>query len=80
MSIPWALAIPVIIFVGVIVPLWITFHYITVWVRIKKGGPGTVTLDAEEVAALQKSAQNLEKRLESLETILDAEAPNWRKQ
>ena len=78
MTVPWALAIPVIIFVGAIVPLWITFHYITVWLRLRKG----VAMSAEdraEMEALRKSAERLENRMESLETILDHEAPNWRK-
>ena len=77
MTIPWALAVPVIIFVAVIVPLWITFHYITVWARIRsdKHSPAG---SAEELDKLRDTAERLEQRLESIETILDHEAPNWR--
>ena len=32
---PWALAVPGIIFLVVIAPLWIIFHYITVWKRMR---------------------------------------------
>ena len=78
MTVPWALAIPVIIFVGAIVPLWITFHYITVWLRLRKGSPMSAK-DQAEMEALRQSAARLENRMESLETILDHEAPNWRK-
>ena len=77
MSIPWALAVPVIIFLAIIVPLWITFHYITVWTRLraeKKAGVG----GGGDLAALSKVAERLEQRLDSLETILDTDAPNWR--
>ena len=77
MSIPWALAIPVIIFVGVIIPLAITFHYVTVWLRMRQT-PGASTTEREEMARLADTAHKLEQRLESLETILDAEVPNWR--
>ena len=78
MTVPWALAIPVIIFVGAIVPLWITFHYITVWLRLRKGGSASAE-DRAEMEALRQSADRLEQRMASLETILDSEAPNWRK-
>lgn len=79
MTVLWVLVIPVIIFVGVIVPLWITFHYITAWLRLRKGGPMSAE-DHAEMEALRQSADRLERRMESLETILDNETPNWRKQ
>ena len=76
MTIPWGLAVPVIIFLVVIVPLWITFHYITIWVRMRSekqtGGGG------ENLEKLRSTAERLEQRLQSIETILDHEAPNWR--
>ena len=77
MSIPWALGIPVMIFLGVIVPLWITYHYITVWMRMRAGGAGRAA-GGEEVARLRAAAEGLEERIASLESILDAEAPDWR--
>jgi len=80
MSIPWALAVPVIAFIAVIGPLWIIGHYITVWKRIKAGelGNGQVTVTKRDLKQFRDSAERLEQRLESLETILDAEFPNWR--
>ena len=77
MTIPWALAVPVIIFLAIIVPLWITFHYITVWARMRSGKqtPGASDANLEQ---LRTTAECLEQRLESIETILDHEAPNWR--
>ena len=77
MSIPWARAVPVIIFLGLIVPLWIAGHYITIWLRIraeKNVGP----LAQRDLEALHKVADSLEQRLHSLETILDSETPDWR--
>ena len=78
MTIPWALAIPVIIFLGVIVPIWITFHYITVWMRMRSGNTANPAARAE-LDTLREVADRLEQRLVSIETILDADAPNWRR-
>ena len=77
MTIPWALAVPVILFLAVIVPLWITFHYITVWARMRSGKQTAAGGD-EGLVKLRDTAERLERRLESIETILDHEAPNWR--
>ena len=81
MTFPWALAVPGIIFLGVIAPLWMTYHYITVWLRIRAGtaGPGKVVIDRAELERMREIGEQLERRLESLETILDDEAPEWRK-
>ena len=77
MTIPWALAVPVIIFLAIIVPLWITCHYITVWARLR--AEKQVSASAEkDFDQLRTAAERLEHRLESIETILDHESPNWR--
>ena len=78
MTVPWALAIPVIIFVGLIVPLWIMFHYVTVWIRMRANKGALDPAAAADMQALARTAEQLEQRLESLETILDADTPNWR--
>lgn len=79
-SFPWALAVPGIIFLVVIAPLWIIFHYITVWKRTRAGAasPGKVVIDRAELDRMRELGEQLERRIESLETILDAEAPEWR--
>ena len=79
MTFPWALAVPGVIFLGIIVPLWITFHYITTWMRIRAGASGKRTIESEELERMQALAERLEQRIESLETILDTEAPDWRR-
>lgn len=80
MSIPWALAIPVVVFITLIGPIWLTFHYVTVWKRMRAGelGDGKVAIDREELQRLENVAQRLEGRISSLETILDNETPNWK--
>ena len=77
----WALAVPGIIFLLLIAPLWVVFHYLTAWKRIRAGtaGPGRVAVDSAELERMRELCGQLENRIESLETILDEEAPEWRK-
>ncbi len=80
MSIPWALAVPVVIFLAVIAPLWLLLHYTTVWRRMRmktEDEPGAEAAGAE-LARLRELAQRLENRISTLERILDDEAPEWR--
>ena len=80
-TIPWALSVPGIIFLLVVVPLWILCHYATVWMRMRASaaGPGKVAVERAELDRMRALAEGLEQRIESLETILDAEAPGWRR-
>lgn len=77
----WTLAVPGIIFIVFILPLWMTYHYITVWMRMRAGAakPGKVVIERAEFDRMRALAGKLEQRIESLETILDAEAPEWRR-
>ncbi|MGE0408989.1 MAG: envelope stress response membrane protein PspB [Amphiplicatus sp.] len=50
-------------------------HYMTEWRKAKSISPD----DERLVDDLWKTAQRLERRVEALETILDKEAPTWRK-
>jgi phage shock protein B len=64
-----------IIFLTVIVPLWIIFHYITKW----KTSKGLTNEDEKILQDLWESARRMESRINTLETILDEERPDWRK-
>ena len=77
----WALAVPGIIFLVFIAPMWLVFHYITQWKRMRAGaaGPDGVVIGRAELERMRELGERLEGRIESLETILDAEAPEWRK-
>ncbi len=81
MTIPWALSVPGLIFLGIVAPLWIICHYVTVWMRLRAGaaGPGKVAVERAELDRMRALAETLEQRIESLETILDTEAPDWRR-
>lgn len=65
---------PIVIFLIFVAPIWLILHY-----RSKKQvGQG---ISEEEFVTLQQLSDKAEKmadRIETLEAILDAEAPQWR--
>jgi phage shock protein B len=64
-----------ILLITVCLPLWIIFHYITK-MKMSKG------LSAEDEKMLSEvwdSANKMEDRINTLERILDIEAPDWRR-
>ncbi len=67
--------IAVIIFVAIPAPLFIVLHFITKWKQSREISSG----DEEMLEDLWRLSQRLEERLETLETILDNELPDWRK-
>ncbi len=69
------LTIAVIVFIAVPAPLFIVLHFITKWKQSREISAG----DEQMLEDLWRLAQRLEERLESLETILDSELPDWRK-
>jgi phage shock protein B len=66
--------IPALIFLGLIVPLWLVLHYVVVW----RSSKGLSDDDKELLNTALNEVENLESRVQTLETILDAEQPNWR--
>jgi phage shock protein B len=65
-----------IVFLIFVAPIWIIAHYVTRWRAAK-------VLSAEDermLAELWETAPKLESRINTLERILDVEAPEWRKQ
>ena len=64
-----------IIFVSVILPILITFHYITKWKTTK----GLSSEDERMLEDLWENAQRMESRINTLETILDKTSADWRK-
>jgi phage shock protein B len=70
------LHVPLILFLVIVAPVWIISHYITRWRTAK-------TLSAEDekmLAELWELAPRMESRINTLERILDADVPDWRKQ
>ncbi len=63
------------LFMIIIMPLWISLHYITKWKKDK----GSITADDEDTLnRLRRNAEKMEERLNSMERILDEEVPGWR--
>ena len=68
------LVMPLVIFMIFVAPIWLILHY-----RSKK--QVNQGLSAAEQASLQSLAEQAEKmsdRIQTLEAILDSEAPEWR--
>lgn len=69
------LTIALIVFLAIPAPLFIVLHFITKWKQTREISGG----DEKMLEDMWRLAQRLEERLESLETILDGELPDWRK-
>ena len=67
--------VPIVVFLVIVLPLWLILHYITRWRATKV----LSTEDEKMLVDLWQSAKSIENRVSSLETILDAEVPNWRR-
>ena len=71
---PGFMEVPLILFLVIVAPLWLLLHYVYRWRSTK-----TLSTDDERMLEdLWQSARRMESRIETLETILDAEAPGWR--
>jgi phage shock protein B len=68
------LAVPAILFMVIVAPLWLIFHYVTVWKTQRNAGRA----DQGAVNTMAATAHRLETRIAALEKLLDAEAPGWR--
>ena len=68
------LTVIAIVFMVVVLPVWLLLHYLT-RMKAMRG------LKKEDEAALEKlweDSVRMEKRIKSLETILDIKYPDWR--
>lgn len=68
------IGIALIVFIAVPAPLFIILYFITEWKRSREISGG----DEKLLEDLWKLSQRLEERMETLETILDSEMPEWR--
>ncbi len=65
---------PIIVFMVIVAPIWIVMHYRT-------AGKKSVGLSEDEQQSLDELAEvaeAMEERISTLESILDAETPDWR--
>ena len=69
------LVAPIIIFMLVVAPLWLVLHY-----RSKKQvSQGLSEHEHRQLIELASKAEKMADRVETLEAILDQEAPEWRR-
>lgn len=69
------LTLALIVFLLIPAPLFIVLHFITKWKQSREISGG----DEKMLEEMWQLSQRLEQRLESLETILDNELPDWRR-
>ncbi len=68
------LFVPAVLFMVIVAPLWLIFHYVTVWKTQRNAGRA----DQGALNTMSDTARRLEDRVAALEKLLDAEAPGWR--
>nr|WP_216628522.1 envelope stress response membrane protein PspB [Pseudoalteromonas caenipelagi] len=69
------LVAPIILFMLVVAPLWLILHY-----RSKKQvSQGLSEHEHRQLLELASKAEKMAERVETLEALLDQEAPEWRR-
>jgi phage shock protein B len=68
------LFVPAILFMVIVAPLWLIFHYVTLWRTQRHAG----RVDKTTLNDMWGTAHKLENRVGALEKLLDAEVPGWR--
>lgn len=68
------MSVPAILFMVIVAPLWLIFHYKTIWAKQKSNG----SMDEKTSKEMWAVAHRLEDRILSLEKLLDADVPGWR--
>ena len=71
-----AFFVPMVLFMVIVAPTWIWMHY-----RSKQRAQGALTeSERADLETLELQAERMLERIETLEAILDAQTPDWRKQ
>ncbi len=74
MDVLTVLFVPVVLFVLFVAPVWLVLHY-----RSKRQAGASLSEDeSRELEQLADQADRMLDRIETLESILDVEAPGWR--
>ena len=69
------IGVALIVFLAIPAPLFIILYFMSKWKQSRE----LSSADEEMLEGLWTLSQRLEERLEALETILDNDAPDWRK-
>lgn len=70
------LFVPMILFMILVAPIWIIMHYRS----LNRSSRSLSNEDRESLDHMLASADKLNERIASLESILDADHPSWREQ
>jgi len=68
--------VPTILFMVIVAPVWITMHYRSV----NRSSRSLSDEDRESVERMLEVVDKLTDRIDALESILDADHPDWRKE
>lgn len=68
--------VPTILFMVIVAPIWITMHYRSV----NRSSRSLTEDDRESIEHMLETVDKLTERIGALESILDAEHPDWRAQ
>ncbi len=68
--------VPTILFMVIVAPIWITMHYRSV----SRSNRSLTEEDRETVDQMLATVDRLTDRIRALESILDADHPDWRQQ
>ncbi len=75
MGINEAFSIPLILFMIFVAPIWVIMHY-----RSKrKISEGLSDVELNQLNDLSRRAERMAERIKTLESILDADSPDWRR-
>ncbi len=69
-----AFFVPIVVFLVIVAPIWIVFHYKTKANAVN----GLTTRERAELNEMIDVANKMAARIETLEAILDVESPDWR--
>lgn len=68
--------VPTILFLTVVMPIWITMHYRS----LRSSSSQLNQEDREVVEHMLETVDKLSERIQALESILDADHPDWHQQ
>jgi phage shock protein B len=70
------LFVPTILFIVIVLPIWLTLHYRSV----SRSSRSLNEEDRQSIESMLETVDRLTERIGVLESILDADHPEWRRQ
>jgi len=71
------MGVSLLLFILFVLPTWMILHYRA---KARREAPAPVIgPDVAELAQIARIAERMERRLEAMETLMDADRPGWRR-